>query len=258
MTAQPVPPCALCLKQLPLQQSHVIPEFMYQPLYDANHRARVLTNDAAQGTRPKYLQKGLRVPLLCFDCEQHINDTCEKPMKAMWVDHQPYADPMIQEHQWVLPAQPDAFRRFHLSVLFRAAAARTLDSAWKNVFAENHLPDMRTALLGTNPISPRRFPIACWGIVDQKLELIPGLVVPPVDRRVLGVNAFYFIYGGFGWLYWCGSHFDEQIATVMMQPDGKIPIGRTHFAEVGHLCEVAFEHLRRVGKASTNKGMATP
>jgi len=31
--------CRLCQKEKPLVQSHVIPEFLYRPLYDEKHRA---------------------------------------------------------------------------------------------------------------------------------------------------------------------------------------------------------------------------
>lgn len=134
---------------------------MYEPLYDKKHRARVLTTDAASGFMPKYLQKGLRVPLLCDRCEQHINDACEKPMKSMWVDNPPYADPMVNDYQWVKPSDPDAFRRFHLSVLFRAATARAIDDAWKNVYADKHLDQMRDILINQKSVSPKQFPIAC-------------------------------------------------------------------------------------------------
>lgn len=37
----------------------------------------------------KFLQKGLREPLLCEGCEQFLNDNYEKPFKRYWFDQKP-------------------------------------------------------------------------------------------------------------------------------------------------------------------------
>jgi hypothetical protein len=58
--------CRLCLKDAPLQNSHIIPEFHYNPLYDSKHRFFVLSTE--KGRRPTE-QKGFRERLLCQKCE---------------------------------------------------------------------------------------------------------------------------------------------------------------------------------------------
>jgi hypothetical protein len=63
--------CALCKTEKPLSNSHVIPEFLYQELYDGLHRFhRISTTPEAKN---RLLQKGIREPLLCHDCEQQIS-----------------------------------------------------------------------------------------------------------------------------------------------------------------------------------------
>lgn len=62
--------CALCLADRPLRESHIIPEFMYQALYDDIHRFHVLSKEPQE--RNKLFQKGLREALLCDDCEQYM------------------------------------------------------------------------------------------------------------------------------------------------------------------------------------------
>jgi hypothetical protein len=59
--------CALCQQNKQLCDSHIVPEFMYQHMYDANHRFRVLSRNEVDATR--FLRKGLREELLCRDCE---------------------------------------------------------------------------------------------------------------------------------------------------------------------------------------------
>jgi hypothetical protein len=36
-------PCALCLQEVELRRSHIIPKFLYETLYDDKHRLQVLS-----------------------------------------------------------------------------------------------------------------------------------------------------------------------------------------------------------------------
>ena len=75
--------CAMCLREGPLCDSHVIPEFIYKPLYSAKRRmVGLLTTE--NGVTRKYLQKELREELLCGDCEDHINTRYEQPSVPSW------------------------------------------------------------------------------------------------------------------------------------------------------------------------------
>src|SRR5438034_9908437 len=63
--------CALCHQNKPLRQSHIVPEFMYKPMYDPLHRFEGLSLDVSEP--PQIHQKGLREELLCQDCEQRFS-----------------------------------------------------------------------------------------------------------------------------------------------------------------------------------------
>ncbi len=75
-------PCRLCLRDRPLRNSHIASEFLYRELYDEKHRA--FQADALKGGAPSLIQKGLREPLLCTDCERDLNDRFEKPFLTAW------------------------------------------------------------------------------------------------------------------------------------------------------------------------------
>ena len=62
-------PCRLCKSTRPLCRSHILPEFVYRPLYDERHRYTVLS---ARVDRDRYAQRGLTERLLCHDCEQQF------------------------------------------------------------------------------------------------------------------------------------------------------------------------------------------
>src|SRR6516225_11959807 len=63
--------CALCREERPLRRSHVIPEFMFRPLYDKKHRFWGVSNIPTKPNR--IFQKGPREKLLCNECEQRLS-----------------------------------------------------------------------------------------------------------------------------------------------------------------------------------------
>ena len=63
--------CKLCHKEAELQNSHIIPEFQYKPLYDEKHRFQVISANPEK--REYYEQKGFREKLLCPSCETKIS-----------------------------------------------------------------------------------------------------------------------------------------------------------------------------------------
>lgn len=63
--------CRLCKQPRQLCSSHIIPEFMYRPLYDEKHRFWQLSSFPQRPNRK--FQKGFRELLLCADCEQRFS-----------------------------------------------------------------------------------------------------------------------------------------------------------------------------------------
>jgi hypothetical protein len=64
-------PCALCLQEVELRRSHIIPEFLYETLYDDKHKFQVLSIIPEKPSWHE--QKGLRERLLCSACEQRFS-----------------------------------------------------------------------------------------------------------------------------------------------------------------------------------------
>lgn len=139
-----MPQCRLCLLNKPLKKSHIIPEFFYKNsgIYgDGSEKVKSfvqlsINNDTA-GIHAK--QKGLRENLLCSDCEQFLNDKYEK-----------YAYELIfkkcnlinyEKHLEIQNAETDKIKLFVLSILWRAAVAKS--EFWENI---NLLPDQEENL----------------------------------------------------------------------------------------------------------------
>ena len=63
--------CRLCLQQRVLRNSHVVPEFLYTPIYDGKHR--MFAREGGRLVARPPLQKGLREKLLCSGCEGDLS-----------------------------------------------------------------------------------------------------------------------------------------------------------------------------------------
>ena len=71
MQLRKFPKYKLCHRSRKLRRSHIIPEFLYLPLYDERHRAVKVTS--AKNEKVEFIQKGIREPLLCQECETKIS-----------------------------------------------------------------------------------------------------------------------------------------------------------------------------------------
>ena len=112
--------CKLCLQQRELCDSHIIPEFMYKPLYDNKHRAIAVS---ANGTeQEETIQKGYREPLLCKECENRL---------SVWETHVARVWSKVLEQtsgatagSFTLRARYFDLKLFYLSLFWRASLSR--------------------------------------------------------------------------------------------------------------------------------------
>jgi uncharacterized protein YlaI len=68
--------CKLCELEKELRHSHILPEFMYQNLYDTSPKRFYTLNvdlDNSDNSKKRIEQKGIREYLLCGDCEVQLS-----------------------------------------------------------------------------------------------------------------------------------------------------------------------------------------
>jgi hypothetical protein len=63
--------CQMCQQERKLCKSHIIPEFVYRPMYDEKHRYEMISTDPQKPLQKK--QKGVRERLLCQSCETKLS-----------------------------------------------------------------------------------------------------------------------------------------------------------------------------------------
>ena len=112
--------CKLCKKDKKLLNSHIIPEFIYKPLYDEKHRFHVIST---YKTKHKPIeQKGIREKLLCADCEQHLSAYEGYAKKVLFGGVQISVQ---KENGGIVISEINYkyFKLFQLSILWRASVS---------------------------------------------------------------------------------------------------------------------------------------
>jgi hypothetical protein len=147
--------CKFCGATAELRQSHIIPEFIYRPLYDSKHRAITFPADSPSG----YLQKGFRAPLLCDSCEQFFNDNFEKSFKQIFVDKPPLPKIAFRK-KYKIQVDYATIKLFLLSVLWRAGVCD--QPPFDLVELGEHEPLIRSMLRNREPRGAGDYPIFAY------------------------------------------------------------------------------------------------
>jgi hypothetical protein len=223
--------CRLCLQPNDLQQSHIIPEFMYKPLYH-RHRMIHIAERAGQLKQQKPMQKGVREPLLCRKCEGHLNTCFEQPNTSLWralVAQRPVGK--IAMNRAMVDGMSllqfrgfdyQSFKLLLLSVLWRASVAMHEDYAAVNLGP--HENAIREMLYGRNPGSWADYPC----LVCLPAEPNFGLMAAPVLTEMEGHTAYKFLLPGVvlcfvvtnrARLYWTTPRQDGSLVAPLVPRD---------------------------------------
>ncbi len=193
--------CMLCLELRVLCDSHIVPEFMYKPLYDGRHRMRVVSAEDGRPKREKPLQLGLREKLLCSKCEQYINSSYEKPNVKVWrgfVEQRPVQGISVSplrgdDGSWGVHIQGfdyASFKLLLLSVLWRAAAAKR--TYYDEVVLGPHEERLRLMLRDKAPGSQADYPCLLYVFTEPNF----GLMARPARTRLEGHASYQFLLPG--------------------------------------------------------------
>jgi hypothetical protein len=208
--------CALCGQSNPLRDSHVIPEFMYRPLYDEKHRLWVLS---AVGPKPASLeQKGLREKLLCDACEGRLNPW-ETYTARLFSKEIAVTAKRIGDLVWVNGVDYSKFKLFQLSILWRAGVSHL--PFFSKVKLGRHADVLKRQLLSGDPGSPIRYGCALFAHTTPT-GVDAGLIVQPTLAKIEGRHVYNFVFGGLTWLFFVSNHtVPRELSDSFIQPAGR-------------------------------------
>lgn len=209
--------CALCNQSGPVRDSHIIPECVYKAVYDAKHRAAAL--DLRRSSIP-YVQKGLRERLLCNACEQKFS-RWEDTFSRFWKPATLFPRPITQPYICVSGFPYDAFKLFHLSVLWRAGAAKS--EAFRLVKLGPHEVYLRNILLKEQSPIDSIYPVSASVLRDPGTRgPFEACVMASASGRVNGAKTYIMIFGGCAWHYAVSRSTNPFPAEQILNPTGHL------------------------------------
>ena len=237
--------CALCLGSEPLVNSHVIPKFFYKPLRD--EKGRFERYPLKKGVKP--LQDGLKEPLLCGQCEQHLANNFET--YSIKVLNNPVGLPcFIMENTSNIPflrigiADVDykKFRLFQLSILWRASVSTLPDFSEVNL--GKHEEILRKMIRDVDSGSPDLYPV--WMLpIKHEGDVLETLVIPPMSMKLYGYQAYRFTFGGMVWIYFVSSHkVPQMVRDLSISPSGLITLVPMNLKDIDFIMDIVESHIR--------------
>lgn len=216
----PAGTCKFCGTTAELRKSHIIPEFVYRPLYDSKHRAITLPADSPTG----YLQKGYRAPLLCEACEQFFNEQFEKPFKAIFFDKPLLPKVAFRKKYTINVGSYRAVKLFLLSVLWRAGVCEQVP--FEKVHLGPHEADIRVMLEQQTPGDAENYPIFAYlGLLPDSREVGPFVIQPYSPGEIDGHRVYVFVFGGCMWHFVLSkASIPKLLVHNVLQSDGRIVI----------------------------------
>lgn len=183
-----------------LRRSHIIPEFLYQTLYDDKQRLQVLSIIPDQPNWRE--QKGLREQLLCDACEQKFS-VRERYASLVLKGGLPVSYRREGNTVFVGGLDYRQFKLFQLSVLWRAGVSSL--PFFEKVQLGKHAEILRQLLLAGDPGDPERYGCFMFGL-KYEAEAFTGLIMQPGKVRLNGHVAYRFVFGGFLWAMLVSNH----------------------------------------------------
>ncbi|MCG8085502.1 MAG: hypothetical protein JAZ13_07270 [Candidatus Thiodiazotropha taylori] len=232
--------CKLCGKDRILKNSHIIPEFVYRPLYDEINRFHVISNQ--DNERNKYLQKGIREKLLCEDCENSLSKN-ERYVSLVFSGsislHITGNSQLIR----VLGLDYTKFKMFALSILWRAGISSY--ETFEQVNLGVHEQILREMVLGNDPGPPEKYPFLLSPIVLEQ-ELLNGLIVQPTVSRIAGHYAYRFVFAGLAWVFIVSKHrIPNVIQEGALNIEGGLTMVPRNLSQMKFMIDLAQELKKR-------------
>jgi hypothetical protein len=239
--------CRLCQIDKELCNSHILPEFLYLPLYEEKHHTFLMIPKGKEKYPP---QKGIREYLLCNDCDGKVIGKWET-----------YSSPIIKSIQdlnitrngdeyMIQNVQYADFKLFQLSLLWRASIASV--KMFKNVnIGQSHEEIIRKMLFTEDPGTPDQY--GCMMFVLDDTKNLQKTIWSPVEDAVDGFICYRFLTGRIFWYFFLPQAYPKDAENFFLTPEGTLHLVRAPWSEETIIKRIAGNVAEKY-KSSTNSG----
>ena len=228
--------CALCHANVPLLNSHIIPEFFYTQIYDNLHRFHVIPNDPAKSE--KYGQKGIREKLLCEKCEQKFS-RWEKYAKETFSDGKIKIERSGKIFK-LADLNYRSFKLFLLSLLWRMGVSKLKFFSLADL-GSKHLEILRVALLNEDPLEPLQYP-CLMSAVHINGKFYTDWISQPAHNKSGNYHCHSVVINGILFTFYVTSHAPPAIfENVCINKKNEMCVFVSDIKEIPFLLEYAKE-----------------
>jgi hypothetical protein len=231
--------CKLCQLGKDLRRSHIVPEFMYQHLYDNDpKRFYTLKIDLEEMDKStsRIEQKGIREYLLCDECEGKMGkyeDYAAETIYAKRLGNETYIteSSASPDHQYFVYYYAGfdykSFKMFMMSILWRLLISKSFHTP--EVPADT-LEKLRAALFAENPLAYDDFGCLVQVILYEEGMIAGKFILQPYvtgeNQNIINVLIDGFMYS----FYLDSKPLSDERKAVFVKPDGTMEIiGRIIF-----------------------------
>ena len=234
--------CRLCDMECELQNSHIIPEFVYKQLYDSKGRFHVLST---QERRPRPLeQKGIREKLLCQDCEQQLSKY-EKYAREVIMGGAPFKAQPKGNLLYLSSIDYHKFKLFQLSILWRSSISS--HPLFARVNLGPHESKIKQLIKNDNPGEQLQYPCIIYGLTSTG-NIHVNLIDQPRRFHTAGHITYRFIFSGFVWVYYVSSHkLPPLTSSIVLNRKGEMIIGKGTYEDLTEFRHFAVQ-LSKMGR----------
>ena len=186
--------CALCHADAELRYSHIIPELIYKPMYDAKHRFMQISLRERHMT---HQQKGLREYLLCQDCENYLSKSENYVRRFLYGGTGFHVK---QEGPFIILSGFNyrAVRIFFLSLLWRMSVSAL--PVFNAVSLGPHEEQIRQMLIADNPGEPYQY--GFFAVVPQfQGKVFDDWILEPEWVRWNHYGLYRVVIGGILYIF---------------------------------------------------------
>jgi len=208
--------CKLCLKEKQLIKSHIIPEFLYQELFDENHKIFSF-NPLEIGTEMARIKRPSsgewESNLLCSECDTNVIGSYETYASiAMYggLLHQnesPIVENFVNQEGIHFTNCKNIdykkFKIFLLSILWRASISSR--QIFSRISLGVHEEQIRQMLLTGNPGDTMDYPIFLMTYKNDNTMPNDFIGQPPGEIKSNGLTVFIFMIAGMVYCFYMNS-----------------------------------------------------
>lgn len=230
--------CRLCLEKKSLiKKSHIIPDFMYQELYDEKHKLRAFAPADLKEQNPRIAKPSTGTyegGILCANCDNKVigqyEDYASKvlyskqdlPADLAW-QNQNYQDPRDGlEFSKCWNVDYERFKLFILSILWRASICS--HSFFSVVDLGPHEETIRKMILKGESGSENQYPIILWSWIRDQTTADDVILEPIRTSKESRTRYALFVNGITFDIYISQDSVPEKYREFSLKEDGTMTI----------------------------------